>query len=602
MADSPAPRLSTWQSFSAVSKSWRLASITLLMFSSSLPLGLVWIAVPAWMTYIGVNIKAVGLFQLAQAPWSFKFLWAPLLDRYPLPFLGRKRGWILVTQVALFVCGLALAGVARHPEAVWIIGAFTLATALASATQDIAYDGWTVEVLNKDEHGLAVAARGATGRAALWVSGYLAITMSAYVSWALVNLIIALCYLPMMFVTWLAPDPESAPPPPPTLREAVWGPFVSFLAQHRAVEILAFVVLFKLSDNLTQALLRPFFIQIGFGPWDVGIVSGTVGTVAMIAGTIAGGLLTQSIGLGRALWITGLLQMLSNLGYAVVAELGPVRPVLYAAQAFEMGTSGLGTGAFGVLFLRLTQKRFSSTQFALLTSLMSVSRVFSGPPAGLLVDALGWRDFFVLTVLVGIPGLVMLARFVPWRVRDPQFNVASSEPREPLTWAGLLVRAGAIGVLCTALSFLTMGVLAATRAFTAGKVKANVVEATPELVRVNLRVSGTSPTGELTINEVLVTLPAAEFAGVLPHPGEAVTVLQEKTPEGQVTASRRKAAERRFDLQSGILATARPQSIGDGLTLVSLAVLGLMVGFAVAATLAARHGIAGRPPLRQSTD
>src|SRR5687768_3658868 len=205
MSEQTPKRLSTWESVKAVAQSWRLTSLTLLMFSSSLPLGLVWIAVPAWMSYEGVNIKAVGLFQLAQAPWTFKFLWAPLLDRYPIPFLGRRRGWMFATQVALFVFGLGLAGVARHPDALWIIAAFTLATAFASATQDIAYDGWTVEVLNKEEHGAAVAARGLTGRLALWFSGHTAITIAAWFSWPLVILIISLCYLPMLLVTWRAP-------------------------------------------------------------------------------------------------------------------------------------------------------------------------------------------------------------------------------------------------------------------------------------------------------------------------------------------------------------------------------------------------------------
>jgi MFS transporter, PAT family, beta-lactamase induction signal transducer AmpG len=594
MPNDETKRLGTWESVKAVARSWRLTSVTLLMFSSSLPLGLVWIAVPAWMSYLGVNIKAVGLFQLAQAPWSFKFLWSPLLDRYPLPFLGRRRGWIFVAQIFLFVFGLGLAGVARHPDAIWVIAAFTLATAFASATQDIAYDGWTVEVLNKDEHGVAVAARGLAGRMALWLSGYVAITAAAVLSWPLVNLIIALCYLPLMIVTWLAPEPAVEPPTPPSLKEAVWRPFVGFLAQHRAVEILAFVVLFKLSDNLTQALLRPFFIQTGFGPGDVGVGTGSIGTFAIIAGTAAGGLLTQSVGLGRALWISGFLQIFSNLGYAVVAESGTNRAVLYGAQFFEMATSGLGTGAFMVLLLRLTQKRFSATQYALLTSLMSLSRVFSGPPAGLLVDALGWRDFFVLTVLAGIPGLVLLHRFVPWRVRDPEFHVASLERGAPLTVGALVLRAVTAGLFCIAVCLVGMALLGATRSYTAGKVKAKVVEVTPGAVLVNVRVAGTSVAGELTISDVVLPVPAGEFADRVPQSGESVTVVQEKAPDGQAVVSRQKAVERRFDFATGWHTITHPQTIGDGLTLFGIFMIGVMGGLAVAATLAARRGIVGR--------
>jgi PAT family beta-lactamase induction signal transducer AmpG len=471
MAEAQAKRPGVWDSFKAVSQSWRLTSVTLLMFSSSLPLGLVWIAIPAWMARIGVDIKVVGLFTLAQAPWSFKFLWSPLIDRYPLPFLGRKRGWILLTQVVLFGCGIGLAGAARHPDALWVIGAFSLATAFASASQDIAYDAYTVEVLRDGEYGIAVACTRAMGRLALWLSGGVAITVAEkYLGWPMVNLLLALCYLPMMVITWYAPDPENVPPPPKTLRDAVWLPFVGFLAQHRALEILAFLVFYKFSDNLAQALLRPFFVQMGFDAVDVGFGTMAAGTAAIIVGTSAGGLLSQSWGLGRALWIFGLLQTIAHLGYAVVAEVGVNRPLLYAAQVFEMGTGGLATGAMSVLMYRLTQKRFSATQYALLSSLMSISRVMTGPPAGLLVDAFGWRNFFILTVFTGAPGLLLLHRFVPWGVRDPVFHVAEPSLGAPLSRAGLILRAGAAALAAWVLSVLGMAGLAAAKVYRTTKV------------------------------------------------------------------------------------------------------------------------------------
>ena len=304
-----------------------------------------------------------------------------------------------------------------------MIGGLCLAIAFASATQDIAYDAYTVEVLRPEEHGAAVGARVALYRAAMIVSGGAAITLASFASWKLVNLVLALAYVPFMLVTVKAPEPEGLPEPPKTLRDAVWGPFVGFLAQHRSLEILAFVVLYKLSDQLTQSLTRPFLVQVGFDDVDVGIATATIGQGAAILGTFLGGLLTVTMGLGRALWIFGFLQLLSNLGYAAVAQVGVNRPLMYAAQAFELGSTGLGSGAFGVLLLRLTQKRFSATQYALLSSLFTISRVLAGPVAGLAADTMGWRDFFVLTVLTGIPGMVMLARFVPWGVREPTFTV-----------------------------------------------------------------------------------------------------------------------------------------------------------------------------------
>jgi PAT family beta-lactamase induction signal transducer AmpG len=259
------------------------------------------------------------------------------------------------------------------------------------------------------------------------------------------------------------------PDAPKTLREAVWGPFVGFLAQHRALEILAFVLLYKLSDNLTQALTRPFLVQVGFDDFDVGVATATIGQAAAVGGTFIGGVLTQSLGLGRALWVFGILQIFSNLGYAAVAHVGVHRPLMYAAQGFELGCTGLGTGAFGVLLLRLTQKRFSATQYALLSSLFTIPRVLSGPVAGVLADVLGWRDFFVLTIFTGLPGLWMLRRFVPWSVRDPEFHVAAPARGEPLTRAGLAVRSVTGAVLGWASGLFVLAGLGALSSMRAGR-------------------------------------------------------------------------------------------------------------------------------------
>ena len=428
-----------WADLTRVVSDPRLRAVTLLSFASGLPLGLIWYAIPAWMTREGVDIKVVGLFTLAQAPWSFKLLWSPSMDRFPLPWFGRKRGWIILGQVGLLALGLCLAGAARHPDAVWMIGALAFAIAFASATHDIAYDAYAVEVLRRDEMGIATGWRTAAYRLAMLLSGGAAITVAAETSWVLVNVALALVYLPFMLVTARAPEPADLPPPPRTLREAVWGPFVGFLAQHRAIEILAFVVLYKLGDNLTQALTRPFLIQIGFNDVDVGIGAGTIAGVAIVAGTFVGGWCTDRIGLGRALWVFGFFQMFSNLGYAVLAHVGPSRPLMYAAIAFELGSSGLGQGAFGVLLMRLTQKRFSATQYALLSSLFTLPRIFSGPVAGVLADVMGWRDFFILTVVFGVPGMAMLTRFVPWGARHVEFEVLAP-PR------GAALTRGALGV------------------------------------------------------------------------------------------------------------------------------------------------------------
>lgn len=460
-----AEKLSTWESLKHAVRSKRLAVVTLLMFSSGLPLGLVWIAIPVWLRDIGVDIRVVGLLTLFQAPWSFKFLWSPLMDRYSLPFLGRRRGYVLVAQIGLFLTGLALTFVSDHPERFAVIASLCLAIALISATQDIAIDAYTVEVLREDEQGLAVGARTAMYRVAMNLSGGMAISLAGEFGWGAVNLLLACCYLPCLLVTLWAEEPEVAQKPPATLREAVWEPFLGLLSRPRAIEILAFVVLFKLADAFAQSLQRPFFRELGFDMWDVGIVSSTIGTFGIMIGTVVGGLMTNSLGLGRALWITGFLQALSNVGYAWVAESGPVSWVLYAATTFEYVSSGLGTGAFGVLLLRLTEKRFSATQFALLSSLFALPRIFAGPPSGLLADTLGWTNFFLLTVLMAIPGMVMLARFVPWSQRELRFEVVEGD-HEPLLEGGSLLRFTAIfGSLCAAAAVATLAALEATKVY-----------------------------------------------------------------------------------------------------------------------------------------
>lgn len=451
-------QVSSWRAVWLALRSPRTATVSLLSFSSGLPLGLVWIAIPTWLAREGVDIRIIGLFTLAQAPWSFKFLWSPLMDRYalPLPRLGRKLGWTLLWQVALLIGTLLLGGVALRPDTLWIIGSLTLAIAFASASQDIAIDAYAVEVLEPNEQGVAVGARIAIYRAAMFVAGGLTITLAGLWSWPVMFMILALLYLPMLAVTLLAPKSAADRlQAPPSLREAVWEPFVGFLSKHRALELLAFVVLYKLADNLGGALIRPFLVQTGFNDFDVGIATATIGLIATLVGTFLGGMLTTAMGLGHALWLFGALQIASNLGYVLIAEIGVNRPLMYGAMGFESLTTGMGTGAFSVLLLRMTMKQFSATQYALFSSLFALPRILAGPVTGVMVDAIGWREFFLFTIAVGIPGMLMLQRFSPLGKREPEIQqLAEIEPRV-LSRAELFRRAvigGLVGFSIAALS------------------------------------------------------------------------------------------------------------------------------------------------------
>jgi PAT family beta-lactamase induction signal transducer AmpG len=459
----------TLASLAAAMRSWRTASVVLLSFSSGLPLGLVWIAIPDWMRKIGVDIRVVGLMTLAQAPWTFKFLWSPLMDRYTPPWLGRRRGWAALMQVALCALTLVLAGVGQHPDTPWVVASLALAIAFASASQDIALDAYAVDVLRPDEQAVAGGARTAVYRVAMVAAGGVAITAAGRLSWPVVNCGLALLYLPMLAVTWKAPEPAGLAPAPRTLREAVWHPFIGFLARRHALEILAFVILYRLTDNLAQSLQRPFLVEMGYSDFDRGFALSTIGLVGTLTGVFLGGAATAPLGLGRALWIFGALQAVSNLGYVLLAERGGVDlPLMYGAIGFETLCAGLGMGALSVLLLRMTQKRFSATQYALFSSLFGLPRLVAGPICGFVVDAAGWTRFFWFAIASGLPALVLLTRFAPWGAREPAFEVEAAGTREqPLPPRALASRAAAGALLGGAFATLVTALLGALKAMRA---------------------------------------------------------------------------------------------------------------------------------------
>ncbi|MEZ4704126.1 MAG: MFS transporter [Bdellovibrionota bacterium] len=261
------------------------------------------------------------------------------------------------------------------------------------------------------------------------MAGALSITLAGQISWKWVCLGLGLLYLPMIFVTWKAPEPEEELISPKSLKEAIWGPFLGFLSKHRSIEILIFVVLYKFGDNLGQGLLRPFLIDMGYSATQRGVALGTIGLIATLFGTFVGGISTTLLGLGHCLWIFGFLQIFSNIGYIFLAQSDVNLPLFYGAMAFETFTQGLGTGAFSVLLIRMTQKRFSATQYALFSSLFGVARVLAGPLSGFMVDAMGWLNFFWATVVVGVPGLLLLHRFSPLGVKDPCIDLQTKESR-----------------------------------------------------------------------------------------------------------------------------------------------------------------------------
>ncbi|MCA1582024.1 MAG: MFS transporter [Acidobacteria bacterium] len=462
-SDEKPRRVGTLESLRAALASRRLGAVAIQSFASGLPLGLVWIALPAWLTYRGVDIKTVGLFSLSQAPWTFKFLWAPLMDRFSPGFLGRKRSWMIVSQLFL-LAGIAFLATQSSAPRVGLVAAIAIFIAFWSASQDIAIDGYAVEVLRPEEMGMAVGARVALYRAAVLLAGAVAITVGQRMGWTFVFVTLALLYLPLAGAVVWSPEPPPVSKPPRTLRDAVFEPLIGIFRKSRALEIIAFLLLYKFGENLATALTRPFLIQKCFSPEDVGLATATIGLIAIIGGTFFGAWTTDRVGLGRALWIFGITQAVGFLGYIVVDRMTPGVPcaggaagaisqamasrlVMYGSVGVENLCQGMANGAFGVLLLRLTQKQFSATQYALFSSVFALGRTLAGPPAGFLVDAIGWTPFFLVSVGASVPGLFLLSRFAPIDAREADLDVEDLEPGRPVTRGRLAAWSALAGVI-----------------------------------------------------------------------------------------------------------------------------------------------------------
>ena len=393
-----------------------MGALLFLGFSSGLPLFLTSKTLQAWMTMEGVNLTAIGLFSLVSLPYSLKFLWSPLLDRFAPPFLGRRRGWLVLTQVGLL---LAIAAMAlQHPaQALQFLAINALVIAFLSATQDIAFDAYRTDVLEQREMGAGAAVAVLGYRIALIVTGALALILADRLSWRTVYLLMSGFMVVGLVSSIWAPEPARRDLPPELLSDAVKLPFIDFfqrLGQLQGILILVFIIIYKLGDSLVKIMSTPFLLKTGFTQTDIGTIQGGMGLVATIIGTLAGGALLSKIGINRSLWIFAVLQALGNLSYFALALAGKDYPLMVSAINIENFCAGLETAAFVAFLMSLCNQRFSATQYALLSSLMAFSRDILVAPAGLLAQRTGWPLFFVLTAIAALPGLILLPFFAPW--------------------------------------------------------------------------------------------------------------------------------------------------------------------------------------------
>ncbi len=389
----------------------RLIVMLPLGFLSGLPLALTSGTLQAWLTVEGVDLKTIGIFTLVGLPYTLKFLWAPVMDRVVPPWLGRRRGWMVLTQLCVAVAlGLmALTNPQLHPG--WL-AAYAVLVAFLAASLDIVFDAYRTDTLQPHERGLGAAVWVNGYRIALLASGAGALALADHVGWQITYLAMAAIMVVGAIVVLISPDPTVVAAAPKSLKEAVGAPLAEFFSRPTALGFLAVIVLYKLGDAFASALQTAFLIGgLGFSSTEVGAAKG-LGIVATLIGAFIGGLLMTRSGLVRSLLIFGVLQAVSNLGFVVLAVVGKSAGALTAAVVIENVTGGMGTAAFVALVMSLCDARYTATQFALLSSLEALGRVFVGRPSADLVEIVGWTQFYALTAVAALPGL-----WAVWRIR-----------------------------------------------------------------------------------------------------------------------------------------------------------------------------------------
>lgn len=396
-----------------VFRSPRIAAVMVLGFSSGLPLALTGSTLQAWLAVSAIDIKTIAWFSWIGLPYALKFLWSPLMDRYVPPLLGRRRGWMLLTQLGL-IAGIAAMAFSPPGEMLWLLGLAALWVAFMSASQDVVIDAYRTDVLTPPERG-AGAAVGVFGyRMAMLASGALALVLGDQIGWQTTYGIMALLMLVGVLTAWMAPEPAAPVVVPRSLREAITQPITEMFSRPGALSLLALVLLYKFGDALAGTLTTAFLIRgVGFTPTDVGVVNKGLGLASLLLGALAGGIMLTRMSLYRALFVFGVLQAISNLSFAWLAWAGKSYGLLVFAVGFENLASGMGTAAFVAFAMALCNHSFSATQYALLSALASLGRILFGPAAGQMVQSLDWGGFFVLTFIAALPGLALV-----WLMRE----------------------------------------------------------------------------------------------------------------------------------------------------------------------------------------
>lgn len=393
-------------------------------FTSGLPLYFLINLIPAWLRSEHIDLKTIGLFSMIGLPFTWKFLWSPLLDIVRIPWLGRRRGWMFITQIALLITLLGYINLNPQTDMGVIIIASCL-VAFFSASQDIVLDAFRREILPDEELGLGNAVHVNAYRIASLVPGSLSLILADIYPWSTVFFITALFMLPGLFMTlFLAQEPKQPNITPKTFEEILIKPFSEFFTRKGmkgALLVLTFIFLYKLGDSMATALATPFYLDMGFSKENIGLIAKNAGLWPSIISGILGGIWMIKLGINRALWLFGIVQVVSILGFVWLANEGPFQVIglnqriaLAGVIGFEAVGVGLGTAAFVAYMARETNPAFTATQLALFTSLAAVPRTFMNAGAGYLIELMGYVNFFWLCFFLAFPGMLLLFKVAPW--------------------------------------------------------------------------------------------------------------------------------------------------------------------------------------------
>ena len=386
-------------------------------FSSGLPLYVIIQLLQVWLRDNQAGLAEIGLFALVGLPYTVKFLWAPLMDRYTLPFLGRRRGWLLPMQIACLLL-IGLFGLLDPALSLMTVAYMALALAFFSASQDMVLDAFRREILPDNELGLGNSIHVQAYRIAGLVPGSLALILADHLPWSLVFWIVAAFMLFGIVMTLVVKEPPKVAGTPATLQSAVVEPFKEFFTRKglsSALLILAFMFFYKVGDSMATALSSVFYLDLGFSKTEIGVVAKNAGLWSAIIGGLLGGIWMIKLGINRALWIFGAVQLVSIFGFAILAEVGANLWLLAGVIAFEYLGVGLGTAAFVAFIARETDRRYVATQFALLTALTALPRTFANAVTGVIVEYTGWTSFFLLCAFIAVPGMLLLFKVAPWK-------------------------------------------------------------------------------------------------------------------------------------------------------------------------------------------